>query len=185
MSEPFDPQRVGARLRQARRTANLTIQALADMAHVSPSYISDVERGMKNPSLPVMAALSQALGRSLDWLVFGNDRQSPLPDLRKWLRSPDVRLTYGDQVLDERDKERLVELIDAALAFRQQAGEGPARAQAQRVMGQPALAQPRAAEERGSYPAAASSRDEAELTRLVRSVVRAVMEELRKERGEA
>lgn len=112
-----DLKGLGSRLRRARQSAGLTVKNLAFNAHVSASYLSDVERGVKHPSLPVAAALAAALGQSLDWLVFGEKAQKQEVDLRALLREPGLRVTYGGRRLSEWDKERLVELIDAAWAL--------------------------------------------------------------------
>ena len=118
MSETFDAKSVGTRIRRARKAADLTIKQLAEAAHVSPSYLSDVERGYKNPSLPIIAALSRSLNRSLDWLVFGVEQAQTMPDLRTLLRTPGLPVFYNGEALHDREKELLMHLIDAALAFR-------------------------------------------------------------------
>ena len=44
-------------------------QWLADRARVTKGYISQVERGLKVPSLPVAVLIAEALGRTVDELV--------------------------------------------------------------------------------------------------------------------
>jgi transcriptional regulator with XRE-family HTH domain len=51
----------GRRLRELRREHGLTQEALAESADLSGNYISDLELGLKVPSLSVMVRLSQAL----------------------------------------------------------------------------------------------------------------------------
>ena len=50
--------------------------ALAQAAHVSPSALSQYVRGKATPSLDVLAHLAEALGVSIDYLVFGRDEGS-------------------------------------------------------------------------------------------------------------
>ena len=120
-----DPSAVGTRIRRARQAAGLAVKDLARRAHVSPSYLSDIERGVKHPSLAVAAALAQALGCTLDWLVFGRDPRPADLDLRALLRDPARRLSYHGEPLSEWDKERMVDLLDAAWGLRRRpAGDG-------------------------------------------------------------
>jgi transcriptional regulator with XRE-family HTH domain len=63
--EPLWREVVGARLRHLRRRRGLTLVAAAALAGISPQYLSEVERGRKDPSSEVLAAISGALGEPL------------------------------------------------------------------------------------------------------------------------
>jgi transcriptional regulator with XRE-family HTH domain len=52
----------GRRLRELRNERGLTQEALAESADLSGNYISDLELGLKVPSLTILVRLSQALG---------------------------------------------------------------------------------------------------------------------------
>jgi transcriptional regulator with XRE-family HTH domain len=52
----------GHRLREIRKARGLTQEALAESADLSGNYISDLELGLKVPSLTILVRLSQALG---------------------------------------------------------------------------------------------------------------------------
>jgi len=52
----------GRRLRELRKERGLTQEALAESADLSGNYISDLELGLKVPSLTILVRLSQALG---------------------------------------------------------------------------------------------------------------------------
>ena len=56
-----EAQLFGRRLRELRQSRNLTQEALAEAADLSGNYISDLELGMKVPSLTIIVRLSQAL----------------------------------------------------------------------------------------------------------------------------
>ena len=56
---------VGARLRHLRRRRELTLVEVADRAGISPQYLSELERGRKDPSSEVLAAVTGALGSSV------------------------------------------------------------------------------------------------------------------------
>ncbi len=60
---------IGRRLRQARLAAELGLGELAERAAVSRRYLTDTEAGRANPSLLILARLSQAVGLPLGtWL---------------------------------------------------------------------------------------------------------------------
>ncbi len=56
---------IGHLLRTARLDAALRLVDVAQAAGVSPQYLSEVERGRKEPSSEVLAAVTGALGMSL------------------------------------------------------------------------------------------------------------------------
>ena len=72
--------RVGARMRQLRRARRLTQEQLAERAGLSYKFVGEVERGMGNPTLTTLGALSEALGVSLvDLLALDTDRSRLSP----------------------------------------------------------------------------------------------------------
>jgi len=56
-----EAQLFGRRLRELRKARSLTQEALAESADLSGNYISDLELGLKVPSLTILVRLSQAL----------------------------------------------------------------------------------------------------------------------------
>jgi len=66
--------RISQVIRSRREEMGLTVRALASRSGVSSSMISDVERGMKSPTISTLAALSVALEMPLSALV-----DSPAP----------------------------------------------------------------------------------------------------------
>ena len=63
-------QRVGANLRQAREALGVSQEELADRAGLHRTYVSGVERGVRNPTVTVLEKIAKALrikpGRLLD-----------------------------------------------------------------------------------------------------------------------
>jgi transcriptional regulator with XRE-family HTH domain len=70
---PDYPQ-IGERLRASRRERGLSLRDLAERLGVSPSLISQIERGRANPSVSTLYAIVSELDVSLDDLLF--DRRS-------------------------------------------------------------------------------------------------------------
>jgi transcriptional regulator with XRE-family HTH domain len=56
---------VGAALRRIRQDQGLTLREVAEAASVSMPYLSEVERGRKEPSSEVLAGICRALGLTL------------------------------------------------------------------------------------------------------------------------
>lgn len=52
---------LGRNVRRARQAKGLTIEALADEAGLSYSYVGELERGRRNPTLAVVERLAVAL----------------------------------------------------------------------------------------------------------------------------
>jgi transcriptional regulator with XRE-family HTH domain len=60
---------LGHRLRALRRDQRETLSETAGRAGISPQYLSEVERGRKEPSSEMIAALAGALGITLTELT--------------------------------------------------------------------------------------------------------------------
>jgi transcriptional regulator with XRE-family HTH domain len=65
MSEPLWRHALGRELRRRRHARGETLRATAGRAGVSPQYLSEVERGRKEPSSEMIAAVAGALEVSL------------------------------------------------------------------------------------------------------------------------
>lgn len=68
----IDYKIIGKRIREARRKLGLTQAALAELSGVEPSNISHIERAATKLSLPTLVGIANALGVSLDELVYDN-----------------------------------------------------------------------------------------------------------------
>lgn len=64
METQFDPARtvLAENLKRLRRQAELSQEALALTAEVDRSYVSQIERGIGNPSLLILCRLADVLG---------------------------------------------------------------------------------------------------------------------------
>ena len=71
MKDPWEAQReaLGAFIRSQRRMANLSLRQLAELTHLSNPYLSQVERGLHQPSVRVLKAISDALNLSAETLL--------------------------------------------------------------------------------------------------------------------
>ena len=63
--EPLWRAVLGARLRDLRHDRGLTLVEAAELAGISPQYLSEIERGRKDPSSEIVAAVAGALASSV------------------------------------------------------------------------------------------------------------------------
>jgi transcriptional regulator with XRE-family HTH domain len=60
---------LGAFIREQRKRANLSLRQLAELTSLSNPYLSQVERGLHQPSVRVLKAISDALNVSAETLM--------------------------------------------------------------------------------------------------------------------
>jgi transcriptional regulator with XRE-family HTH domain len=68
-AEPLWREVLGQRLRALRQDQDETLAETAGRAGISPQYLSEIERGRKEPSSEMIAALAGALGLTLTGLT--------------------------------------------------------------------------------------------------------------------
>jgi transcriptional regulator with XRE-family HTH domain len=61
---------LGSFIRSQRRLANLSLRELAERTEVSNPYLSQIERGLHEPSVRVLKAIALALDLSAETLLF-------------------------------------------------------------------------------------------------------------------
>ena len=91
MSDELD---LGRKVRALREARGLSLKALAGQAGVSESFVSQVERGVANPSVASLRRLAEALGASVGSLFDGpttsgrlvrsTERASLVHPARRW-----------------------------------------------------------------------------------------------------
>ncbi len=84
---PSDPREawheLGEHIRAQRRQAKLSVRKLADLAGVSNTYMSQIERGLKRPSAGILQKLARTLEVSAESLyvqagILDEERESDL-----------------------------------------------------------------------------------------------------------
>jgi len=63
--EPLWRELLGGQIRRRRRAVSRTLTDLAEAAGMSPQYLSEIERGRKEPSSEMIAAVARALDTTL------------------------------------------------------------------------------------------------------------------------
>jgi transcriptional regulator with XRE-family HTH domain len=67
----WDPQlrQLGEYIRLQRQMADLSLRQMAELTRVSNAYLSQIERGLHQPSLRVLRSIAQALNVSAETLL--------------------------------------------------------------------------------------------------------------------
>jgi transcriptional regulator with XRE-family HTH domain len=71
VNEPWDSQMeaLGDFIRKQRKLANLSLRQLAERTRLSNPYLSQIERGLHQPSMRVIKLISEALNVSAETLL--------------------------------------------------------------------------------------------------------------------
>jgi transcriptional regulator with XRE-family HTH domain len=71
MSDPWEAQReaLGSFIHAQRKMANLSLRQLAELTSLSNPYLSQLERGLHQPSVRVLKLISDALNVSAETLL--------------------------------------------------------------------------------------------------------------------
>jgi transcriptional regulator with XRE-family HTH domain len=104
---------LGAWLQTQRKLAQLSLRQLADLTEVSSTYLSQIERGLHEPSMRVIKSIAEALGvtveTALEQMGLLGDEDGPTPaDTEAAIRA--------DPVLSNTQKEALLGVYRSYLA---------------------------------------------------------------------
>jgi transcriptional regulator with XRE-family HTH domain len=84
---------LGAFIRAQRQLANLSLRQMADLAQVSNPYLSQLERGLHEPSVRVLQSIAKALNVSAETLLshagIDDTDDTELPDTESAIRADD------------------------------------------------------------------------------------------------
>jgi len=109
---------LGTFIRTQRRMANLTLREMADLAKVSNPYLSQIERGLHEPSVRVLKAIASALDISAETLMARagllEDDDPPEPSADS-MSDTEVAIRMDPQLSDDQ-KEALLAVYRGFLA---------------------------------------------------------------------
>lgn len=75
----LDVSKMGKRIKQARRAKHITAEAFAERVEISVSFLREIERGSKKPSISKFVEMANALEVSADELLKDSiDASQPL-----------------------------------------------------------------------------------------------------------
>ena len=110
MNDPWKSQMeaLGSFIRTQRKLADLSLRELAEMTEVSNPYLSQLERGLHQPSVRVLKSIAQALNMSAETLLVqaglleggGGEGEAPRSSVEVAIRT--------DPILSDDQKEALI-----------------------------------------------------------------------------
>jgi transcriptional regulator with XRE-family HTH domain len=123
MNDPWKAQMeaLGSFIRTQRKLADLSLRELAEMTEVSNPYLSQLERGLHQPSVRVLKSIANALNLSAETLLVqaglleddGEEGDAPRSTVESAIRT--------DPVLSEEQKAALVNVYRAMARDRREA----------------------------------------------------------------
>lgn len=103
---------IGNYIREQRNTAEMSLRQLARLAGVSNPYLSQVERGLRNPSARILQQIAKGLRISAEVLYV----QAGILD--QPMGGPVVDAVIADTHLSERQKQVLLDVYESFLRER-------------------------------------------------------------------
>lgn len=98
---PGVPRSLGAKIRESRKEAGLTLQQLSNKAKLSISYLSQLERNLLTPSVSTLKRIADLLNIPAGELMFGGENGGGLSaigvvrkDRRKRISFPGSQIEY-------------------------------------------------------------------------------------------
>jgi transcriptional regulator with XRE-family HTH domain len=100
-------EQLGREVRGLRTGHSMTLEELAEKSNLSVGFLSQVERGMKRPSLKALQAISVALGVEVGWFLQGHPSDDELERAHVVRRAFRRRISYtrlsGTEYLGEEE----------------------------------------------------------------------------------
>ncbi len=96
---------LGKKIREARKNAGLTQEALAEKADIGVMYLGEIERGIKMPSMRIFIKLIETLNISADYVL-----RDELPSGKEYVLD---EITERLSKLTPQQRKGAVEILDA------------------------------------------------------------------------
>jgi len=122
MAEPWDSQMqaLGAFIRDKRKMANLSLRQLAERTKLSNPYLSQIERGLHQPSVRVIRLISDALNVSAESLLAQAGllhKDGTADDAKTQAAPPDIETAIkAEQRLTDDQKSALIAVLRSMLS---------------------------------------------------------------------
>ena len=111
----FDVSILKDRITEKRNALGMTQAKLAETAGITPAAISQIEKGNRVPTTPVLRKIANVLGVSMDYLA-GQTAESEVKDIFQDQEA--LTLFRGLQSLHPDDKQTILELTESLKARR-------------------------------------------------------------------
>lgn len=109
MVKGFDKKVLRSRIMETRERRGMNQAKLAEKAGITPAAISQIEKGLRIPTIPVLQKIANVLGVSIDYLTGKTDE----PELQDMLQYEDFKTFFrGYRSLAPKDQKTISELVD-------------------------------------------------------------------------
>jgi transcriptional regulator with XRE-family HTH domain len=102
-------RQLGEYIKLQRQMADLSLRRLAEMTKVSNAYLSQIERGLHQPSVRVLRSIAQALNVSADTLLTQAGLFDP-PDVSASPRTGTEESILADPDLTDEERDALIRI---------------------------------------------------------------------------
>lgn len=100
-----DTRLQGARIRSLRKLKGLTLMQLSQRTGLSHGYLSQIERGISQPSVASLVEIAQALGVTMQWLFSDpkeGGQEEDRPHHERLVRKDQrIEIEYQDGIVDQ------------------------------------------------------------------------------------
>ena len=103
-------RRLGEYIRLQRQMADLSLRGMAELTKVSNAYLSQIERGLHQPSLRVLQAIAEALDIPADTLLAQAGVVTPSSDQPLGSRAGTEAAIRSDPELTSEEREALLRI---------------------------------------------------------------------------
>ena len=110
-------RQLGEYIKLQRQMADLSLRRLAEMTQVSNAYLSQIERGLHQPSVRVLRSIAQALNVSADTLLAQAGLFDP-PDPNSAPRTSTEEAILADPALGDEERDALLRIYRSFVAGR-------------------------------------------------------------------
>jgi transcriptional regulator with XRE-family HTH domain len=123
-AKPDDqPNILGSFIRAQRQMANLSLRQLSALTEVSNPYLSQIERGMHEPSMRVLKSIAEALNVSAETLLKQAGLVDESADGDEQVGETTEAAIRGDRRLSEAQKRALLSVYRSYIAASDEAAD--------------------------------------------------------------
>ncbi|MFX0199033.1 MAG: helix-turn-helix domain-containing protein [Candidatus Hodarchaeota archaeon] len=109
MVKGFDKEVLRSRIVETREQRGMNQAKLAEKTGITPAAISQIEKGLRVPTIPVLRRIANILGVTIDYLT-GKTNE---PELQDMLQYEDFKTFFrGYRSLTPEDQKTITKLVD-------------------------------------------------------------------------
>ena len=97
----MDKAELGRRVKLERLAKSMTLKQVADSSGMSPTHISEIERGRTSPTVGALLRIARALGKSATYFV--EEDELPTVSVVRRHERPHRKITEGDKSVADVD----------------------------------------------------------------------------------